>query len=37
MAHHKIALLAVTDGLLRVEVVQKLLDCVVIFHALDFC
>ena len=36
MAHHKIALLADTHGLLREEVVQKIKDCEVIFHAGDF-
>ena len=36
MAHHKIAFLADTHGLLREEVVQKIKDCEVIFHAGDF-
>ena len=36
MAHHKIALLADTHGILREEVVQKIKDCEVIFHAGDF-
>ena len=36
MAHHKIALLADTHGLLREEVLQKIKDCEVIFHAGDF-
>lgn len=36
MAHHKIAFLADTHGLLREEVVQKIKDCEVIFHVGDF-
>ena len=36
MAQHKIAIIADTHGLLRSEVVEKIRDCEMIFHAGDF-